>query len=102
MLRRPRSPTLFPHPPLFGYAFLRASREGDFDGLLAVLDPDVVRRADRGAGAVDLARGAENVATGASRFARDMHLEHRRGRSGDRKSTRLNSSHLVISYAVFC
>src|SRR5256885_6760236 len=25
-----------------------------------------------------------------------------RGRAGDRKSTRLNSSHLVISYAVFC
>src|SRR3989454_3715579 len=24
------------------------------------------------------------------------------GRSADRKSTRLNSSHLVISYAVFC
>src|SRR5256885_6493360 len=24
------------------------------------------------------------------------------GRQGDRKSTRLNSSHLVISYAVFC
>src|SRR5215467_15815990 len=26
----------------------------------------------------------------------------RRGSAGDRKSTRLNSSHLVISYAVFC
>src|SRR2546426_8407579 len=26
----------------------------------------------------------------------------RRGKSTDRKSTRLNSSHLVISYAVFC
>src|SRR5256885_12391010 len=26
----------------------------------------------------------------------------RRGDGGDRKSTRLNSSHLVISYAVFC
>src|SRR2546426_6105277 len=26
----------------------------------------------------------------------------RAGRAGDRKSTRLNSSHLVISYAVFC
>src|SRR2546426_1408816 len=26
----------------------------------------------------------------------------RGGRAGDRKSTRLNSSHLVISYAVFC
>src|SRR2546426_5793110 len=28
--------------------------------------------------------------------------ERRRDRDGDRKSTRLNSSHLVISYAVFC
>src|SRR5256885_17203487 len=27
---------------------------------------------------------------------------HPRSPSGDRKSTRLNSSHLVISYAVFC
>src|SRR5438132_8252683 len=27
---------------------------------------------------------------------------HRRGLLGDRKSTRLNSSHTVISYAVFC
>src|SRR2546426_8228109 len=27
---------------------------------------------------------------------------HRAPRAGDRKSTRLNSSHLVISYAVFC
>ena len=30
-------------------AFLAASREGDFDALLAVLDPDVVVRADQGA-----------------------------------------------------
>src|SRR5262245_64890810 len=29
-------------------------------------------------------------------------LEGRLGRCGDRKSTRLNSSHLGISYAVFC
>src|SRR5256885_13261311 len=28
--------------------------------------------------------------------------EHLRQECGDRKSTRLNSSHLVISYAVFC
>src|SRR2546426_9024090 len=28
--------------------------------------------------------------------------QRRRGARGDRKSTRLNSSHLVISYAVFC
>src|SRR2546426_7357823 len=34
-----------------------------------------------------------------------IHIEGRRLRcelQGDRKSTRLNSSHLVISYAVFC
>src|SRR5256885_6445517 len=29
-------------------------------------------------------------------------LRHLRGAGEDRKSTRLNSSHLVISYAVFC
>src|SRR5690349_23394901 len=28
--------------------------------------------------------------------------EHLRHRAGDRKSTRLNSSHVEISYAVFC
>src|SRR5256885_12791746 len=28
--------------------------------------------------------------------------KHPEGQQGDRKSTRLNSSHLVISYAVFC
>src|SRR2546422_11562613 len=32
----------------------------------------------------------------------DQGLRARRGRSGDRKSTRLNSSHGYISYAVFC
>src|SRR5256885_10004083 len=31
-----------------------------------------------------------------------LHRRDRRRRSRDRKSTRLNSSHLVISYAVFC
>src|SRR6266850_1577235 len=30
------------------------------------------------------------------------HPDDQRGRRPDRKSTRLNSSHLVISYAVFC
>ena len=32
-------------------AFLAASRAGDFEGLIKVLDPDVVFRADRGPGA---------------------------------------------------
>jgi RNA polymerase sigma factor (sigma-70 family) len=46
-------------------AFLAASRNGDFDALLAVLDPDVVFRADRGAvpaGASMEVRGAPAVA----------------------------------------
>src|SRR5262245_10611291 len=46
-------------------AFLKASREGDFEGLLAVLDPDVVFRADAAAqrlGALAEIRGAQAVA----------------------------------------
>ena len=49
-------------------AFFAATREGDFEALMAVLDPDVVRRADLG-GAPALGppevRGAEAVANGA-------------------------------------
>jgi RNA polymerase sigma factor (sigma-70 family) len=54
-------------------AFLAASRDGDFEGLLAVLDPDVVLRADQGAAAAGLSRvirGAATVARGALAFRR--------------------------------
>ena len=52
-------------------AFLAASREGDFEGLLAVLDQDVVLRADYGtAGASRLISGARAVAGGALAFSR--------------------------------
>lgn len=50
-------------------AFLAAARSGDFDALVAVLDPDVVLRRDR-AGGVDVIRGATTVASGAITFAR--------------------------------
>ena len=43
-------------------AFLAAAREGDFDALLAVLDPDIVERVDTGSGTILEVRGAENVA----------------------------------------
>jgi RNA polymerase sigma factor (sigma-70 family) len=49
-------------------AFIAAARGGDFDALVAVLDPDVVLRADTGRGAPHLARGAHRVASGAIRF----------------------------------
>ncbi|KOV66447.1 RNA polymerase sigma 70 [Streptomyces sp. MMG1121] len=46
-------------------AFLAAARDGDFDGLLAVLDPDVLARSDAGTTV-----GAIGVASGATGFAR--------------------------------
>jgi RNA polymerase sigma factor (sigma-70 family) len=50
-------------------AFFAAAREGDFEGLVAVLHPDVVLRADEGGGRSLAVHGAENVARRASRFA---------------------------------
>ncbi|MGH2895310.1 MAG: sigma factor-like helix-turn-helix DNA-binding protein, partial [Solirubrobacteraceae bacterium] len=54
-------------------AFLAAAREGDFDALLAILDPDVVLRADSGPGlpmATIEVRGAAEVASRALTYAR--------------------------------
>ncbi len=54
-------------------AFLAASRDGDFEALLTVLDPDVVLRADAGAtgpGGSRILRGAKAVASGAASFQR--------------------------------
>jgi ketosteroid isomerase-like protein len=51
-------------------AFLAAAREGDFDALVAVLDPDVVLRADLGGGVTQELRGAEAVAGQAQMYAR--------------------------------
>ncbi|MFJ1974309.1 sigma-70 family RNA polymerase sigma factor [Streptomyces sp. NPDC087903] len=52
-------------------AFLAAARDGDFDGLLKVLDPDVVARGEAGVTA-----GAVAVAGGASGFAHLARLAH--------------------------
>jgi RNA polymerase sigma factor (sigma-70 family) len=43
-------------------AFLAAARDGDFDALLAVLDPDIVERVDTGSGTIVEVRGSEDVA----------------------------------------
>jgi RNA polymerase sigma-70 factor (ECF subfamily) len=53
-------------------AFFQAARGGDFEGLVAVLDPDVLLRADAGALRPErstVLRGAELVASQAMRFA---------------------------------
>ena len=43
-------------------AFLAAARDGDFEALVAVLDPDIVERVDTGSGTIVEVRGAQNVA----------------------------------------
>ena len=55
-------------------AFLAAARDGDFDALVALLDPDVVRRADTGSGIIFEVRGAENVARRAKAAASQLGL----------------------------
>src|SRR5256885_9198640 len=75
MIRRPPRSTLFPYTTLF-----RSSARAMLEALVAG-QTDVTVLAD-------LAQGRLR--------AKRAELEQ------DRKSTRLNSSHLVISYAVFC
>lgn len=49
---------------------MAASRGGRFDDLLALLDPDIVLRADRGAEGSDVVRGARAVSEQALTFSR--------------------------------
>src|SRR5256884_4884643 len=84
MIRRPPRSTLFPYTTLF-----RSHAEGDLaEGDDVVFDGD--RLGDAGAVQEGPVRGAGVL---------DLHAAVG---EGDRKSTRLNSSHGYISYAVFC
>src|SRR5262245_63294977 len=84
MLPRPSTSTLFPYTTLFRSQRARAELLADGSG--GVED---VRRRRTGEVRVP-ARGVQSV------------QPHELPRAQDRKSTRLNSSHLGISYAVFC
>jgi RNA polymerase sigma-70 factor (ECF subfamily) len=81
--RRVRGAAPVPDPDLNAQwevveAFLAAARNGDFDGLVALLDPDVVLRADGGlTGLSRYERGAEAVAAQASMWARVNLSVHR-------------------------
>src|SRR5689334_24651172 len=81
MIRRPPTSTLFPYTTLFRSARLKDVTER---ALIEDIVDDLVLRAIR-----VLTQGDD---VGRARMAR----------STDRKSTRLNSSHSSISYAVFC
>src|SRR3712207_7712971 len=75
MIRRPPRSTLFPYTTLF--------RSTDLDGVLLHVQQEV---------------GEPAVLRHVGVRASQQHAPLRR----DRKSTRLNSSHANISYAVFC
>src|SRR5256885_6446458 len=87
MIRRPPRSTLFPYTTLFR----SLAEQGD-----ATAQSRLAGLYERGAGvAPDVAEAARwyrQAAEGGDPIAQQK----------DRKSTRLNSSHLVISYAVFC
>jgi RNA polymerase sigma-70 factor (ECF subfamily) len=58
-------------------AFLAASRAGDFEALVKVLDPDIVLHADFGEGRTQELRGAEAVASQAQMYSRLGLIVHR-------------------------
>src|SRR5256885_10767549 len=88
MIRRPPRSTLFPYTTLF------RSTAGEH----GVGRADVVE--DRLVGMKS--RGVYETPGGTLLHAAHRELEQLVLDRRDRKSTRLNSSHLVISYAVFC
>src|SRR3712207_8107087 len=85
MIRRPPRSTLFPYTTLFRSVVLERAQDHDTREVCL----DVLRRGDTSHGEIS-----------------QPHIGH--GHPGllegrlDRKSTRLNSSHANISYAVFC
>jgi RNA polymerase sigma factor (sigma-70 family) len=72
-------------------AFLAASREGDFEALIALLAPGVVLRADAGM----LAPGASRVVRGAAAVA-EQSLTFSRSRAGDAKPALVNGAAGVV------
>src|SRR3712207_7007639 len=91
MIRRPPRSTLFPYTTLFRSAV----GAGGHIHLVALLQPD---EPDIRARAIPCLATVE----GRQILARGDRSSRRAGDDPDRKSTRLNSSHANISYAVFC
>src|SRR5256885_5757452 len=95
MIRRPPRSTLFPYTTLF---------RSDQRRLAGAVGADQADDAGRHLERQRVEGRHARIAPGqALRGDHGLHgEEHARERWRDRKSTRLNPSHLVISYAVFC
>src|SRR2546427_9113482 len=91
MIRRPPRSTLFPYTTLFRSQVEEAERVPELGEFLAAMNApsSILETAKCDAWASDEISAEEEVFGAACKF-------------GDRKSTRLNSSHSQISYAVFC
>src|SRR2546422_4581485 len=98
MIRRPPRSTLFPYTTLFRSVQVVAETR----------EPPILERAEvhvvaEGPGGGDGERERQGGARRHPRLAEQRGGRHAaRPAHGDRKSTRLNSSHGYISYAVFC
>src|SRR5690606_40348958 len=95
MLRRPPLPTLFPYTTLFRSRGLGALARLDHEAFLPERAVGAEAVVDRGGDQRQQRRVVRQR----------LHLGHVAGAGApgpDRKSTRLNSSHVKISYAVFC
>src|SRR3712207_7230136 len=96
MIRRPPRSTLFPYTTLFrSRAGLRGvdQRAGVIGDIIVGVDDAPVRRL------ADLTDRLERIGVGNTVSLNVVRDDRSRT---DRKSTRLNSSHANISYAVFC
>src|SRR5438552_8952774 len=96
MIPRPPRSTLFPYTTLF-----RSRERGGWSGQM--VSPYHLRHAysSVGSGAGKVASAQRRRDPAAVGQAKER-ANSRSARASDRKSTRLNSSHQIISYAVFC
>src|SRR3989442_11645841 len=95
MIRRPPRSTLFPYTTLFRSVRTLAQRSATAAKEIKALIDDSVGQVDAGSRLVQDAGATMGKVAPAS-------CTRRLPASTDRKSTRLNSSHVRISYAVFC
>src|SRR2546430_11294202 len=89
MIRRPPRSTLFPYTTLFRSAFSQFGSE---------LDQATQKQLARGERVVEVLKQPQYLPMPVERQVMVIFAVT----NGDRKSTRLNSSHSQISYAVFC
>src|SRR3989449_4705294 len=110
MIRRPPRSTLFPYTTLFRSPVIVVKAT---DGWVAFLDTNLNGSFEDEMPLHDYRQGRETISLGTKPITLAANFDEVNGAPvldfffdtgghGDRKSTRLNSSHGYISYAVFC